>query len=170
MHCRGRFSQNGNFLHNCAAITALEIMVAARSVGLEMLYIAANVFAYHIVLKISKHTSKQQHKLINKLVGWMYSTVPCSLNALYILYNNWHYNSHPYRSTNGKRIENQKEYLFIFMVKGPYCDRSKVYFYAGGTHTPKPNTLETAKKQSMQMVELSLSLFISMPANYFGQM
>lgn len=71
-----------------AAITALGIMAAAHSVGLEMLYIATNIFAHHTVLNISKHISKQQHKLINELVGWMYSMVPCSLNALYMLYNN----------------------------------------------------------------------------------
>lgn len=83
-----RFGQNGNFLHNCATITALEIMAAVRSVALEMLYIAADIFAHHMVLKISKHISKQQHKLINELVGWIYPTVPSSLNAFYILYNN----------------------------------------------------------------------------------
>lgn len=85
---QGRFSQKGNILHDCAAITALEIMAAVHSVGLEMLYVATNIFAHHTVLNISKHISKQQHKLINELVGWMYSMVPCSLNALYMLYNN----------------------------------------------------------------------------------
>lgn len=40
---------------------------------------------------------------------------------------------------------------------------------AEGTCTPKPNTLETDKKQSTQMVELSGLTLISMPASYFGR-
>lgn len=40
---------------------------------------------------------------------------------------------------------------------------------AEGTCTPKPNTLQTNKKQSTRMVELSGLMLISMPANYFGQ-
>lgn len=40
---------------------------------------------------------------------------------------------------------------------------------AEGTRTPKPNTLETDKKQSTQMVELSGLMLINMPVNYFGR-
>lgn len=34
-------------------------------------------------------------------------------------------------------------------------DQKYVFMLAGDTHTPKPNTLETDKKQNVQMVELS---------------
>lgn len=39
---------------------------------------------------------------------------------------------------------------------------------AEGTYTPKSNTLETDKKQSMQMAELSGLMLINIPVNYFG--
>lgn len=96
---------------------------SSHSVGWDTLYVTANIFAHHIVLEISKHISKQQHKLINELGGWMCSTVPCSLDALYILYNNLTIWSHPYQSNNRKRIENPKESFF----KSFYLDGKRAF-------------------------------------------
>lgn len=116
---------------------------------------------------IFNHTSKQQHNLINRFVGWMYPTVPCSLNALYVFCNNWQYNSHPYQSNNGKKDRESKGIL-IFMVKGPFCDRSKAYIYVGGWQHPNLTHLKLIKSRACRWLNCLGLLFISMPVNYLG--
>lgn len=70
----------------------------------------------------------------------------------------------------GLRIKRNTSFYFNLYVKGPLCDRSKVYFYVG-THThirPNPTHLKLIKSRACRWLDCLGLLFISMPANCLG--